>query len=153
MIGRVMRRLPVEDRERGSIALYFAIVAFAAFMMLGFVLDGGAALATRERAADLATQAARAGADALSPATLRGQPTGLRADPAAARQAATQLVDAAGATVDAVSVNGDQVTVKVTVPRKSVILSAVGVHDLSQSATATATAIFGGARTTGGAAG
>ena len=59
----------------------------------------------------------------------------------------------AGATVDAVSVNGDQVTVKVTVPRKSVILSAVGVHDLSQSASATATAIFGGARTTGGAAG
>lgn len=153
MIGRVRRRLPADDRERGSVALYFAIVAFAAVVMLGFVLDGGAALATRERAADLATQAARAGADALSPASLRGQPAGLQADPAAARQAATQLVDAAGARVDAVSVNGDQVTVEVTVPRKSMILSAVGVDDLSQSASATATAIFGGARSTGGVAG
>ena len=82
-------------------------------MMLGFVVDGGAALATRERAADLATQAARVGADALNPASLRGQPTVLRSDPAAARQAATRLVDAAGATVNLVSVNGDQVTVKI----------------------------------------
>ena len=53
-------------------------------------------------------------------------------------------MDAARAMVDAVSVNGDQVTVKVTVPRKSVILSAVGVPDLSQTASATATAIYGG---------
>lgn len=131
------------DSERGSISLYFAITAFAAFVMLGFVVDGGAALATRERAADLATQAARAGADALTPLTLRGQPSGLTADPAAAQLAANRILAAAGAT-GTVSVNGNQVTVRVTVARSTVILSAVGLDDISQTASATATAVYGG---------
>lgn len=136
-------RCAVEDRERGSISLYFAIVSFAAFVMLGFVVDGGAALATRERAADLATQAARAGADALIPATLRGQPSELAANPQAAQLAANRILTAAGAT-GTVTVTGNDVTATVTVPRSSVILSAVGVNDISQTARATATAIFGG---------
>ena len=137
------RRRWLEDRERGSISLYFAITAFAAFVMLGFVVDGGAALATRERAADLATQAARAGADAFSPPTLRGQPTGLSADPAAAQAAANRVLAAAGAS-GTVTVDGNQVTVRVTVSRSTVILSAVGLDDISQTASATATAIYGG---------
>jgi Flp pilus assembly protein TadG len=137
------RRRADENGDRGSISLYFAISAFAAFIMLGFVVDGGAALATRERAADLATQAARAGADALSPPTLRGQPSGLSADPAAAQQAANRILVAGGAS-GTVTVDGNQVTVRVTVNRRTVILSAVGLTDISQTASATATAIYGG---------
>ena len=38
--------------------------------MVGFVWDGGRALAAQGRAADLAAQAARAGADAISPQSL-----------------------------------------------------------------------------------
>ena len=41
-------------------------------------------------------------------------------------------------------------TVKVTVPKRTVILSAVGLQDISQSATATATAVFGGTTQEGG---
>jgi Flp pilus assembly protein TadG len=135
--------------ERGSIALYFAIITLAALVMAGFVIDGGAALATRERAADLATQAARAGADALTPASLRGQPSGLQANPAAAQAAADRLLQAAGAS-GIVTVSGDQVTVKVTVHRSTVILSAVGLNDISQTASASATAIYGGTTQDGG---
>jgi Flp pilus assembly protein TadG len=129
--------------DRGSISLYFAIIAVAALVMAGLVIDGGAALAAREKAADLATQAARAGADALTPASLRGEPGDLRADPAAAQQAVTRLLAAAGATGKA-TVSGDTVTVTVTVPKYTVILSAVGVDDISQTASASATALYGG---------
>ena len=136
--------------DRGSISLYFAIITMAALVMAGLVLDGGAALAAREKAADLATQAARSGADALTPASLRGgEPGQLQADPAAARQAVTNLLVAAGAR-GTVTVSGHTVTVTVTVPKHTVILSAVGVDDISQTASASATALYGGATQDGG---
>lgn len=135
--------------ERGSISLYFAIITIAALAMAGLVIDGGAALATRERAADLATQAARAGANALLPASLRGLPSGLRPDPAAAQSAADRVLTAAGATGD-VSIVGNTVTVKAHLAKHTVILSAVGLTDISQSATASATSLFGGTTQEGG---
>jgi Flp pilus assembly protein TadG len=141
---RCTRRRIGPDGDRGSVALFFAITAMAAIVMLGFVVDLGGALAARERAADLATQAARAGADALTPTSLRGAPTGLQINPAAAQLAVNRVLDAAGDGVTGtVTVLGDRVTVTVHVQRRTVILSAVGVDDLSQGASATATPIFG----------
>ena len=140
----------LREDERGSIALYFAIIAMAAFAMLGLVVDGGQAFASRERAADLATQAARSGADALTPESVRGLPSGLQADPAAARAAANRLVNAAGAHLDSITINGDQVSVSVTVRHPTAILSAVGLDEITQTASATATAVYGGTTPYGG---
>lgn len=148
-VGRRRERRREVREDRGSVALWFAITTVAAFAMLGLVVDGGAALATRERAADLSGQAARAGAGALLPATLRGNPAGLAADPAAARQAAMNILNAADATGD-VSVNGDTVTVTAHVAKRTAILSAMGLTDISQSATASATALYGGTQVEGG---
>lgn len=148
VLARRCRR-PGDPADRGSISLYFAIITIAALVMAGLVLDGGAALATREKAADLATQAARVGADALSPASVRGQPGNLQANPAAAQQAVNNLLQAAGAR-SSVTVSGNRVTVSVTVPRHTVILSAVGVDDISQTASASATALYGGTTQDGG---
>jgi Flp pilus assembly protein TadG len=129
--------------DRGSVSLYFAIVTLAALVMAGLVVDGGAALATREHAADLATQAARAGADALTQTSLRdADPTSLNADPAAATRAADAILADSGAT-GRVTVSGATVTVTARLPRHTVILSAVGVDDISQTATASATALVG----------
>ena len=146
---RLLNRVAVQDRERGSISLYFAIITVAALAMAGLVIDGGAALATRERAADVATQAARAGANALQPASQRGEPSALIADPAAATIAANRVLRTAGAT-GRVVVDGDRVTVSAHLPRHTVILSAVGLTDISQSATATATVQYGGTHREGG---
>lgn len=137
------------ERDRGSVALYFAIMTVAALAMAGLVIDGGAALATRERAADLATQAARAGANALLPASLRGLPGGLVPDPLAATAAADRVLSTAGAT-GTVVIEGDQVTVTAHVPRRTVILCAIGLTDISQSASATATVLYGGRTQEGG---
>jgi Flp pilus assembly protein TadG len=140
------QRLAGEDADRGSIALYFAIAALAALVMAGLVIDGGAALATRERAADLATQAARDGATALTPTSLRSAPAQLQADPTAATQAADAILTDGGATGQ-VTVAGDTVTVTAHLPRHTVILSAVGLTNISQTATASATAVVGTATT------
>jgi Flp pilus assembly protein TadG len=145
MTGHRVRR-HADDNVRGSVSLYFAIVTLAALVMAGLVVDGGAALATRERAADLATQAARAGADALTPASLRGLPTALHADPAAATRAADAILTDGGATGQ-VTVSGATVTVTVHLPRHTVILSAVGLDNISQTASASATALVGTATT------
>lgn len=134
--------------DHGSVALYMSLIMVGLLVMAGLVVDGGAAIAARARAADLAEQAARAGADALSPASLRGpSPTDLRVDPVAARVAGARVLSLAGATGQ-VQVSGLEVTVTAHVPRKAVILSAVGVSDLTGTATATATVLHG--TTTGG---
>lgn len=135
-------------QDRGSVALYMALIMVGLLVMAGLVIDGGAAIAARARAADLAEQAARAGADALSPASLRGSsPDALAVDPAAARAAATRVLALAGATGE-IQLNGLDVTVTAHVPRRAVVLSAVGVSDLTGTAAATATVLHG--TTTGG---
>lgn len=138
------------DGDSGSVVLWFAITASAALAMAGLVVDGGQALATRERAADVATQAARAGANALDPQSLRGDtPDQVTADPQSAQAAAQRVLTTAGATGD-VAVAGHTVTVTAHITRGTVILSAFGVTDISQSATASATTIFGGQTQLGG---
>jgi hypothetical protein len=125
-----------------------ALSMVALLTMAGLVIDGGAAIAARGRAADLAEQAARAGADALVPASLRGpSPAGIRVDPEAARVAAGRVLSLGGATGE-VTINGRDVTVTAHVPRRAVILTAVGIDDLTGTATATATILHG--TTTGG---
>jgi Flp pilus assembly protein TadG len=125
-----------------------SLLMVAMLVFAGLVIDGGAAIAARERASDLAEQAARAGADALVPASLRGSsPTGLRIDPVAASAAADRVLSLGGATGE-VTINGLDVTVTAHVPRRAVILTAVGITDLTGTATATTTVLHG--TTTGG---
>jgi len=134
--------------DRGSVALFMALFAVALIAFAGLVIDGGAALAAREHAHDVAAQAARAGGDALSPASLHAtNPGDLAIDPAAAQAAAQRYLRLMQAT-GTITVTGHDVTVTAHVPRRTVILSAFGIHDISGTATATATVLHGG--TTGG---
>lgn len=68
MRGRLRRQA-----ERGSAALFVAIFAPAMIFMAGLVIDGGAALEAKQRASDIAEQAARAGAGQCDVASLRSQ--------------------------------------------------------------------------------
>jgi Flp pilus assembly protein TadG len=156
MIWRPFTRLPPVVRgrrahlrgqaEAGFVSLYVVVITVGLLAMAGLVIDGGNALAAREQAADVAQQAARAGADALSPESLRGSPTGLTASPAAAQAAANRVLDTAGVT-GTVNVDGASVSVTVVVHKDTTILSAFGVGPIKGRATAAATALHG---TTGG---
>lgn len=129
-------------------SLVLAVLMVGMLMMAGLVIDGGAAIAAREHATDVAQQAARAGADALSPDSLRtGTPAGLRTDPVAATAAADRVLSAAGITGEE-TVSGDTVTVTAHVRRRTAILSAVGISNADGSGTASATVVHGTA--TGG---
>jgi hypothetical protein len=129
--------------DRGSVAGYLVVSAVALFALAGLVLDGGAALTAHGRAADVAQQAARAGADALDVASLRSStPAGLSANPAEARRAAQAVLTAAGISGD-VSVAGSQVTVSARASEPTAILSMVGVDQVGGSATATAIPLHG----------
>jgi Putative Flp pilus-assembly TadE/G-like len=57
--------------ERGSISMFVVIFTIAVLMLAGLVYDGGLAIAARQRAADIAEEAARAGANAVDVDALR----------------------------------------------------------------------------------
>jgi Flp pilus assembly protein TadG len=124
--------------ERGSIALFFAVLCPALLVLVGLVADGGMALAAKAKASSDAREAARAGADALSPATLElhGTPVIDQHQALRSAQATLGAEDEQGT----VSVAGNTVTVRVTHSTPSVLLGAVGVHVLTVSATESATA-------------
>lgn len=65
-----MRRL---RGDRGSAALFVAVFAPAMIFLAGLVIDGGAAIEARQRASDIAEQAARAAAGQCDVAVLRAR--------------------------------------------------------------------------------
>jgi Flp pilus assembly protein TadG len=123
------------------VTLFVVVIAAALLAMAGLVVDGGYALAARQEASTVAEQAARAGADALAPASLRGSGP-LYLDPAGARRVAETYLATTGHAGQA-SVAGDSVTVTVKITRRTAILSAVGIAQLSATATATARGLTG----------
>jgi len=146
-LGR--RRLIAGDR--GSAALWLAITMVGLLAMAGLVLDGGAAIGARERAADVAQQAARAGADALSAGgvfSASGGSNALAANPTAATAAASSVLTGEGVTDFHISVQGTVVVVTAHVSKPTALLSAVGVDTVGGRATEQAQALLG--TTTGG---
>lgn len=111
------RRRPA---ERGSISMFVVIFTIAVLMLAGLVYDGGLAIAARQRAADIAEEAARAGANAVDVDALRsGAP--LQLDETQACDNAVELVSRDGdgsvrsCFVDAINPSVLHVRVHVTV--------------------------------------
>lgn len=135
--------IPADLSDRGSVTAWLLGTVIALLVLAGLVLDGGAALAARGRAADTAAQAARAGADALDQASLRSAtPAGFTANPAAARDAADRVLSAAGVSGQ-VQVAGSSVTVTARAAEPAVILSIVGIDEVGGQASATALSLHG----------
>lgn len=136
-------RIREPGADRGSVSLVMVILTVAMFAMAGLVIDGGAALAARGKAADLAQEASRAGVSAMVPASLRGRsPSEITIDAAAADRAAHQML-ASGDASGQVTVTADTVSVTAHVERRTLVLSAFGVTRLTGTATATATLVYG----------
>lgn len=129
--------------DGGTIAVYLAVTAVGLLALAGLVIDGGAAIAARGAAADVAGEAARAAADCLTQDSLRGATLdALQIDPALAQAAAGRVLALRGATGE-ISIGRREVTVTAHVPQRAVVLSAVGVSDLTGTAEATATILHG----------
>jgi hypothetical protein len=119
--------------ELGTVSAFVVALTFACLLSAGLVLDGGRIVAARLEAADVAGNAARAGAQ---------QVIGLRAgepklDPAGARSAAQAVLSAAGVT-GTVTVDGRSVTVTARATESMLLLRLVGIGSRTVEATTTA---------------
>lgn len=129
-------------RERGTIALYTVLFTPAVFLLGGLLVDGGLAIHARERAADMAEQAARAGANQIDEAALRSTGEPVIDARRACREAAALLaefdtpVEGGG---PGCAATDDEVTVTVTIRVKLQLLSiAPGFSDFTITSTASA---------------
>jgi Flp pilus assembly protein TadG len=67
-------------RDRGSVTLWLVMFTFSVLILLTFVVDGGQLMNAKERAADIAEQAARAAADDINIVSLRSGTVTINAD-------------------------------------------------------------------------
>jgi Flp pilus assembly protein TadG len=129
----------MRPRDQGQVTAFVATMLLALFVMAGLVIDGGYALAARRRAVDEASEAARAGAQALAVEDYRA--TGvLRLDPAAAVAAAQTFLVPTGHPGD-VTVADDRVRVQVTVVQPTALLRMIGIGELTVTGRAEARSV------------
>ena len=81
---------PQANTERGSVTVFTVVFAIAVMFLLALIIDGGIAMNAKQRAADIAGQAARAAANTINLATLRA--TGVAELAPGACGSAAQLV-------------------------------------------------------------
>lgn len=112
-VNRRRTALSGQQRDRGSMSLFFAISALAILMVMGLIVDGGGALNAGNRATSLAQEAARTAGQQIDPAqAIEG--TAITIDPEAARAAAQRYLAAANVQGDVQITDGGQ-TLTVTV--------------------------------------
>jgi Flp pilus assembly protein TadG len=126
--------------DQGSVTAFVVLLLVCLFVLLGLVVDGGAALTAHQAAVDEAEQAARAGEGALSLDALRDGSLQLRPQAAIAAAEAFTVSDGHPGTA---TVSGGVVTVSVHYRVPTSILGIVGIGSLPVSATASAVDLRG----------
>lgn len=113
--------------ERGSLTAFFAVMFVLLMAMAVLLAEGGRRLSNISRAEDLASEAARAAASTLDPASIAvGDPRiNGSGDGGKARDVADQMLARSGTNADIsrfeISVSGRSVFVEVTVRATSVV--------------------------------
>ena len=103
---------PPLRRDDGRVTVFFAIIASGWVVMLGLIIVGGGRVRAYQRADNVASEVARAGAQSIDPGL--AIPGGRKViDPATARSAALAYLAQAGAT-GTVSVAPDRIHLTVT---------------------------------------
>ncbi|MEV6242696.1 pilus assembly protein TadG-related protein [Lentzea sp. NPDC051838] len=123
------RMSQVCEDERGRVTAFVVIVAVAALLFAGLVLDGGLALAAKIRAIGEAQEAARAGAQEIDLAAYRADGS-LRLAAQQASTAAHNYLTVAGHT-GTVSVNGNTINVTVTINERTQLLGLAGIGSIT----------------------
>jgi len=122
--------------DRGAVSTFLAVIAVALLMAAGLAVDGGRKVAALREVSHVADNAARAGAQAINPDSLRSGGE-IRLDPEQAAAAAAAYLASVGHTGD-VTVEADRVTVTVTLTIQPRLLP---TGPMTVTATETATAV------------
>ena len=129
------------DDERGMVTAFVTIFVVALIFVIGLVLDGGYVLAAKRQAANVAAQAARAGAQQLDVGRLRSEDVDAL-DVVAAEAAAEAFLAKVGKEGEAHATE-DEVTVTVHMERKLLILGIGGLADVTVHGTGQARGVQG----------
>lgn len=123
--------------ERGSITIWLALTGFVMMMLVGLAVDLGGQVHAKQRAHNIAAEAARAGGERVraAPAIMGEQIT---LDPQAAHSAAQAYLAAADVTGNVRITGSDTITVNVTDTYTPKFLSIIGIRDLTVTSTSTA---------------
>ncbi|QKV90410.1 Tad domain-containing protein [Streptomyces sp. NA02950] len=134
-------RCPTGDR--GGVAVYLAICVLPLLAIIGIAVDGGGKARAVERADALATEAARAGGQAIDPGqAIPGH--AIVADPQAAQAAARSYLRATGTHgIVRVSPDGKSLTVTTHTTYRTKFLAAAGVDTLAVTGHGKATLLYG----------
>lgn len=138
--GTFTRRL---HDDRGGVTVFAAICVIALLGIIGIAVDGGGKMRATERADFIATEAARAGGQAIDPAqAIAG--TAITVDPQAAQAAAQAYLRSAGiAGTVAVSADGKTLTVTTTGTYNTKFLPVAGIGSLPVTGHGKATLLHG----------
>jgi Flp pilus assembly protein TadG len=131
-----------DDADRGAATLFVIGLSTMLLVLSGLVVDGGMAINARAQAADVAEQAARAGAQEIDENVLRNSGN-VVLDADAASDAAEGFLNESGFSAKpnadgTVTVNGDEVTVAVSRNYNTIMLGLIGIGEFTVSADATA---------------
>jgi hypothetical protein len=128
--------------DRGGISVFFAVAIAAVIMIIGLGADGAGQLRAVSRAVNVASEAARAGGQAIDrEQALLGGPKVI--DPDAAQMAVDAYLHDAGATSWTMTVAPDRqhLTVTVQLTYQPIILGAFGFGPRTVTGTSTANLI------------
>jgi Flp pilus assembly protein TadG len=134
--------------DRGTLSLFVVLFTPVVVLLAGLLVDGGIAINARERAADVAQQAARAGANDLNVAALRSGTIQLE-DPGACNVATAFVskytgIGATPGLCTYVPVNGRPgIKVYATVTLRSQLLGLIGIRTFTQTSYGEASPVCG----------
>ena len=123
--------------DRGSISIWMVTASFVMMMLVGLAVDLGGQVHAKQRAHDIAAEAARTGGEQVQAApAIEGRYVSINT--AAARTAAQQYLAAAGVTGTVTVTGADTIHVEVTDTYKPTFLSFIGIGDLTVTSEASA---------------
>ena len=123
--------------ERGSVSIWLVTSSFVMMMLVGLAVDLGGQVHAKQRAHDVAAQAARAGGQQVqASAAIQGAP--LSVDVAAARAAAQGYLAAADVSGSVSIRGGDTILVRVTDSYEPLFLGLIGINNLHVTGQASA---------------
>lgn len=133
-----MTRQLVRRDERGSISVWAVLIVTVFAMIAGVSVDLTGQIQAKERAADIAAQAARVAGQQADPNALMDGRTAT-VNPLRARQAALAYIAGAGMTgaVD-VHAGGTELRITTTAGYQPIFLGAIGIGPLTVTGTSTA---------------
>lgn len=129
--------LPRTRDDRGSISIWLVTSSFVMMMLVGLAVDLGGQVHAKQRAQDIAAQAARTGGEQVQAApAIKGDYVAV--DVFAARNAAKDYLTASGVTGSVTVSDGDTITVNVSDTYSPKFLSLIGLGDMTVTGEASA---------------